>query len=198
MERYKQQLSFIAELEKLKTFTRYNRTLDGRNENSSEHSWQAAIMAYIFREYYPHELDIHKVIWMLLLHDVGEIYAGDTWLYDDQAKLVSHDKEHESLKKSLSLLPESQTQELETAWLEFEKGNSHEARYARIIDTMLPLINHLHVTEENHNLYGMSATQVLEKKSFFKEDAPLLWKMAKELVQKSVKKGIFYPSTNDE
>ena len=93
-------VDFIKEIEKLKSVTRFNRTLDGRFENSAEHSWQCAIAAIVFRDYYPEKLNMEKVISMLLIHDLGEIYAGDTWVFDDKKKVHSHDRELESIEKN--------------------------------------------------------------------------------------------------
>jgi len=105
MEAIESKVDFVKEIEKLKTVTRFNRTLDGRFENSAEHSWQVALVANLFQDYFPEKLDIGKVTLMLLLHDLGEIYAGDTWVYDATGKAVSHDKEYLSLQKSLAILP---------------------------------------------------------------------------------------------
>ena len=81
-------VDFIKEIEKLKSVTRFNRTLDGRFENSAEHSWQGAIAAMVLQDYYPEKLNMEKVISMLLIHDLGEIYAGDTWVFDDKKRFT--------------------------------------------------------------------------------------------------------------
>lgn len=185
------EVDFVKEIEKLKTVTRFNRTLDGRFENSAEHSWQVALVANLFQDYFPEKLDMGKVTLMLLLHDLGEIYAGDTWVYDTTGKAVSHDKEYLSLQKSLAILPIAQGEKFTELWLEFEKGNSPEARYARIIDALVPLINHLVVSEENYNPDKLTADRVLAKKVFIKEDSEILWQLAKELIEKSVEKGLY-------
>ncbi|MCO4527110.1 putative hydrolase [Streptococcus infantarius subsp. infantarius] len=185
------EVDFVKEIEKLKTVTRFNRTLDGRFENSAEHSWQVALVANFFQDYFPEKLDIGKVTLMLLLHDLGEIYAGDTWVYDTTGKTVSHDKEYLSLQKSLAVLPIIQGEKFTELWLEFEKGNSPESRYARIIDALVPLINHLVVSEEGYNPDKLTADRVLAKKAFIKEDSEILWQLAKELIEKSVEKGLY-------
>ncbi len=191
MEAIESKVDFVKEIEKLKTVTRFNRTLDGRFENSAEHSWQVALVANLFQNYFPEKLDIGKVTLMLLLHDLGEIYAGDTWVYDTTGKAVSHDKEYLSLQKSLAILPTFQGEKFTELWLEFEKGNSPEARYARIIDALVPLINHLVVSEEGYNPDKLTAERVLTKKAFIKEDSEILWQLAKELIEKSVEKGLY-------
>lgn len=191
MEAIESKVDFVKEIEKLKTVTRFNRTLDGRFENSAEHSWQVALVANLFQDYFPEKMDIGKVTLMLLLHDLGEIYAGDTWVYDTTGKAVSHDKEYLSLQKSLAVLPIIQGEKFTELWLEFEKGNTPEARYARIIDALVPLINHLVVSEEGYNPDKLTADRVLAKKAFIKEDSEILWQLAKELIEKSVEKGLY-------
>ena len=108
MERLKKQAKFIEEIEKLKAVTRFNRTIDGRFENSAEHSWQVAFVSNLLYEYYPQKLDMGKVTLMLLLHDLGEIYAGDTWVFDEKGKSISHFNEERSIEKSLGILPDDQ------------------------------------------------------------------------------------------
>ena len=184
-------VDFITEIEKLKSVTRFNRTLEGRFENSAEHSWQGAIAAIVLQDYYPERLNMEKVMSMLLIHDLGEIYAGDTWVFDDEKKLHSHDRELESIEKTMSILPEEKYLNMKNSWLEFEKGQSAEARYARVIDALVPLINHLEVSELNYNPDHISSEMVLEKKKFIKDESEELWKLTEELVQKSVEKGLY-------
>ena len=192
MRNLKNSVDFIKEIEKLKAVTRFNRTLDGRFENSAEHSWQGAIAAMVLQDYYPEKLDMEKVIPMLLIHDLGEIYAGDTWVFDDEKKVHSHDRELESIEKTMSLLPEEKYLNMKNLWLEFEKGQSAEARYARVIDALVPLINHLEVSEFNYNPDNISADMVLEKKKFIKSESGELWKLTEDLIQESVERGLYF------
>ena len=184
-------VDFIREIEKLKSVTRFNRTLDGRFENSAEHSWQSAMASIVLQDYYPEKLNMEKVISMLLIHDLGEIYAGDTWVFNDEKKVHSHDRELESIEKTMRILPEEKYLNMKNSWLEFEKGQSAEARYARVIDALVPLINHLEVSELNYNPDNISSDMVLEKKKFIKGESKELWKLTEELVKESVEKGIY-------
>ena len=184
-------VDFIKEIEKLKSVTRFNRTLDGRFENSAEHSWQSAMASIVLQDYYPEKLNMEKVISMLLIHDLGEIYAGDTWVFNDEKKVHSHDRELESIEKTMRILPEEKYLNMKNSWLEFEKGQSAEARYARVIDALVPLINHLEVSELNYNPDNISSDMVLEKKKFIKDESEELWKLTEELVKESVEKGIY-------
>ena len=184
-------VGFIKEIEKLKSVTRFNRTLDGRFENSAEHSWQSAIAAMVLQDYYPEKLNMEKVISMLLIHDLGEIYAGDTWVFDDEKKLHAHDRELTSIEKTMRFLPEATYVNMKNSWLEFEKGQSPEARYARVIDALVPLINHLEVSQVNYNPDHIRSEMVLEKKKFIKSESKELWKLTEELIQESVEKGLY-------
>ena len=192
MSNLKNSVDFIKEIEKLKSVTRFNRTLDGRFENSAEHSWQGAIAAIVLQDYYPEKLKMEKVISMLLIHDLGEIYAGDTWVFDDEKKIHSHDRELESIEKTMSLLPEDKYLNMKNLWLEFEKGQSAESRYARVIDALVPLINHLEVSQLNYNPDNISADMVLEKKKFIKSESEELWKLTEDLIQESVERGLYF------
>ena len=192
MRNLKNSVDFIKEIEKLKAVTRFNRTLDGRFENSAEHSWQGAIAAIVLQDYYPEKLKMEKVISMLLIHDLGEIYAGDTWVFDDEKKVHSHDRELESIEKTMSVLPEEKYLNMKNLWLEFEKGQSAESRYARVIDALVPLINHLEVSELNYNPDNISADMVLDKKKFIKSESEELWKLTEDLIQESVERGLYF------
>ena len=192
LKRLQQQLAFTNELEKLKATHRNNRTLDAyRFENSAEHSWQGALMALVFREYIPEEVNLEKVMSMLLIHDLGEIYAGDTFIFDDVGKSDSYDRELESLKISLGKLPLDQQDSFLELWQEFETGISIEAEYARVLDALVPLLNHLEVAQPHDNPHGLTKSQVIAKKSFIQETSESLWKLAQEVIDKSVAKGLY-------
>ena len=192
LERLQQQLAFTNELEKLKATHRNNRTLDAyRFENSAEHSWQGALMSLVFREYISEEVNLEKVMSMLLIHDLGEIYAGDTFIFDDVGKSDSYDREFESLKISLGKLPSDQQDSFLGLWQEFETGISVEAKYARVLDALVPLLNHLEVAQPHDNPHGLTKSQVIAKKSFIQEISESLWALAQEVIDKSVAKGLY-------
>ena len=192
LERLQQQLAFTNELEKLKATHRNNRTLDAyRFENSAEHSWQGALMALVFREYIPEEVNLEKVMSMLLIHDLGEIYAGDTFIFDDVGKRDSYHRELESLKISLDKLPSDQQDSFLGLWQEFETGISIEAKYARVLDALVPLLNHLEVAQPHDNPHGLTKSQVIAKKSFIQETSESRWELALEVIDQSVAKGLY-------
>ena len=192
LKRLQQQLAFTNELEKLKATHRNNRTLDAyRFENSAEHSWQGALMALVFQEYIPEEVNLEKVMSMLLIHDLGEIYAGDTFIFDDVGKSDSYTRELDSLKISLDKLPSDQQDTFLKLWQEFETGISIEAKYARVLDALVPLLNHLEVAQPHDSPHGLTKSQVISKKSFIQEISETLWELAQEVIDQSVAKGLY-------
>lgn len=148
-------------------------------------------MALVFREYIPEEVNLEKVMSMLLIHDLGEIYAGDTFIFDDVGKSDSYDRELDSLKISLEKLPLDQQDSFLELWREFETGISIEAKYARVLDALVPLLNHLEVAQPHDNPHGLTKSQVIAKKSFIQETSEILWELAQEVIDQSVAKGLY-------
>lgn len=148
-------------------------------------------MAATLRQYFQEQIDLEKVMLMLLLHDVGEIGIGDTSAFDEEGKATSFERELKSVQESFALLPKTQMQQYLELWKEFEKSDSHEARDARCIDALAPLMNHLLVTKPNENPSGLTKSQVIAKKSFIQNDFPAIWHIVEDLVEKSVQKGLY-------
>ena len=187
MEKY---LEFMSELEKLKTVTRMNRTLDPlRPENSAEHSWHTALMAILMQGYLPAAIDINKVVKMILIHDIVEIDTGDTYLYDEEKRKQAARKEAIAAERLFSMLPEPHNTEFLSLWKEFEAKETLEARAAAALDALQPLINH-NVTGIG-NPRGMTKTKVTEKKIFIKDISTELWELSEHLIEKAVEKGLF-------
>ncbi len=192
MEDIKKQLEFINEIEKLKCVERHNHTLDNnRPENSAEHSWHTAIMAMILFDKNNKNLDQLKIIKMLLIHDIVEIYAGDAFLFDDSARNEAGEKEEKAMEKLKALLPAESGNELESLWNEFEERKTHNAKYAASLDGLQPLLNHLHVKDKNFNPDNITEAMVYEKKSYIKDFSPELWPIVEETISKSKKKGLY-------
>lgn len=193
MTRLEKQLKFINELEHLKTIKRQNLTLDNRRqENSAEHSWHLAMMAMILSDSAEgHHMDQLKVIKMLLIHDLVEIYAGDAFLYDESARSEASHKEVLALKKLTEILPEDQGEAISAIWREFEEGTSDEARFANALDAFQPLMNHLLTAEANDNPHNIKAEKVYQKKGKIRDLAPRLWPAAEAIIQASIDKGLY-------
>lgn len=144
-ERLQAQMKFLNELEKLKAVYRRNKVSDrSRCENSAEHSWHVAMMALVLAEHADtSELDLWRVVKMLLIHDVVEIYAGDTWAYDEGGATTQQQKESLAAETLFGLLPDDQAREFLSLRREFEERSTAEAAFAASIDAFQPLSNHL-------------------------------------------------------
>ncbi len=191
-ERLKKQLEFIIEVDKLKQIYRQTLLMDGsRNENDAEHSWHLALMAMVLQEYSPKkDLDITKVLKMLLIHDLVEIYAGDTFCYDEKANLNKNQRELEAAERLFNILPPDQSQEFRDLWDEFEKRETPEALFAASLDRIQPLICNYLTGGHTWVKYGVKSHKVLERNLLVKEGAPELWKLVEEIVEDSIRMGI--------
>ncbi|MDQ0221934.1 HD domain-containing protein [Streptococcus moroccensis] len=187
----KEYLSFFKEIESLKTVQRQNQTMDGRYENAAEHSWQLAIMAPLLQSFFQDDVNLETVMLMLLIHDIGEIGAGDTSVFDEEGKATSYQRELFSVQQTLGYLPDASRSNLLALWKEFETGTSPEARYARVIDAFAPLMNHYFIAQDNDNPDDLTKQQVLAKKAFIEQESPDIWQLVLELVAKSVDKGLY-------
>lgn len=140
-ERLQKQLDFLLEIDKVKNIFRMTSITDGsRRENDAEHSWHLAIMALIFADYVDNDVDICKVMKMVLIHDLVEIYAGDTFAFDEKGYEDKAQREQEAATKIFGMLEKDQGKELRGLWEEFEEGQTKEAEYAIMLDTMQPLL----------------------------------------------------------
>ena len=189
----KEKIAFISEIEKLKIIYRQNGVIDkSRAENSAEHSWHIALMAILLHEHTKFkELDMLKVIKMLLIHDIVEIDAGDTYLYNEQGKHEAIETEKNAALRIFGLLPTPHKEEFISIWLEFEEHITPEAQYARSIDALQPLLNHLITANENENPHKLSKSKVLNKKAFIGNISDDLWIIAQDIIEKSVIKGLY-------
>lgn len=183
-----QQLAFLREIEKLKGITRANRTLDGRQENSAEHSWNVALMALVLGDYAECPLDLFKVVKLLLIHDLVEIEAGDTWLFaaDQHTKVAL---EEAAAVQLYALLPAHQQAEYLQLWREFEARTTPEAQFAAAIDGLQPLLNHLLTGDPADAI--ITANQVLAKKRFIQQCVPKLWALVEQLIEESAARGLY-------
>jgi putative hydrolase of HD superfamily len=193
MKKLQQQIEFIKEIEKLKTIKRMNLTLDDeRRENSAEHSWHVALMAVLLAGHANEPgLDVFKVVKILLIHDVVEIDAGDTWLYDIEANKDKFDNEELGADRIFGLLPFEQKHEFMSLWEEFEAQETQEALFARSLDLLQPIINHQLTGGKLVKAKGLTAKQVIENKEIMKQGSFKLWELAMELIADCKAKGIF-------
>jgi putative hydrolase of HD superfamily len=191
MERLARQINFIVEIDKLKTILRQTSLVDrSRQENVSEHSWHIAVMALILAEYSNvSNLDILRVIKMLLVHDLVEIDAGDTFLYDREGNDDKHQREQKAAQRIFGLLPAEQSEELRTIWEEFESLSSPEAKFARAMDSLQPILLAYHNKGWSWHEHNLVKSQVLEKKKPIAKGSTLLWEYTKSLLNQASEKG---------
>ncbi len=182
------QVVFLREIERLKGVLRANKTIDGRFENSAEHSWHVALMALLFEEHARSSVDMLRVTKMLLIHDIVEIDAGDTWLYDENQDSKLH-AETKAANRLFSLLPKNQGEEYLCLWHEFENRSSEEAKFASAIDGIQPLLNHLVTGNASDGV--ILAEKVRSKKEYIEGYAPKLWSLVEELINDGRNQGLY-------
>jgi len=174
--RLDEQLRFVAEIDKLKSVERMISLIGGaRRENSAEHSWHLAVMAPLLAEYAPEELDIARVMTMLLIHDVVEIDAGDTFAFDEAGAVHQHERESRAADRLFGLLPTDQAEELRECWDDFEERGTPEARFAVALDRFQGLLMNRGNAGGTWKIHGISREQVLERMAPIRDGAPELW-----------------------
>lgn len=186
------QLAFITELEHLKAI--YRKTTvkvdNNRFENSAEHSWQIALSAQVLHPYAKEAVDVSRVVSMLLIHDIVEIDAGDTFAFAAQSELDNqHAKELAAAKRIFGLLPEPQYQEYLNLWLEFEASETTDARFAKGMDRILPLIQNMQNEGGSWRKHRVKKSQVLSRNQYLNDLTPDLWQFVCEQIELAVSNG---------
>lgn len=185
------QIEFIKEIDKVKYIQRKTKLFNSdRNENDAEHSWHLAMMALVLAEHSNVPVDLLKVIKMVLIHDIVEIDAGDTFIYDTEKSHSNSDEERLAAQRIFGMLPKEQAEELIAIWEEFEAGITNEAKFARTMDRLEPLLQNTSNKGGTWSEFGVNYEKVHEKKSIMKEGSENIWSYAKELINESVKNGI--------
>lgn len=184
-------LSFIVEVDKIKNIMRRTLLIDGsRRENDAEHSWHLAIMAMLLTEYADDKnFTLDKVLKMVIVHDLVEIYAGDTFAFDVKGNLEKEDKEKQAADKLFGQLPSNQGKQLRKLWEEFDEAKTPEARYAAALDRLQPFIHNL-CTEGHTWVQGkVTKEQVYKRSGLAMEVLPALKPWMEEQINDAIKKG---------
>ncbi|HCE2682219.1 TPA: HD domain-containing protein [Vibrio parahaemolyticus] len=191
MDRLEKQLAFLIELDKLKSVLRRTRvkSAEGRLENSGEHSWHVALMAVLMEEHANAPVDICRVMKMLLIHDVVEIDAGDTFVYDTAATKEQAGKEIKAAERLFGMLPTDQGQELLALWQEFEAAQSDDAKYAKALDRLIPMLLNYHNNGQSWKENSVTREQALTINKRIEFGSVTLWDKAKELIEEATEKG---------
>lgn len=185
------QIEFIKEIDKLKYILRKTKLFHSdRNENDAEHSWHLALMAMVLVEHANVPVDLLRVIKMLLIHDIVEIDAGDTFIYDSQKSHDNTAEERLAAQRIFGLLPEPQAEELITIWEEFEAQETNEAKFARAMDRLEPLLQNTSNNGGTWAEFGVTYDQVIAKKQVMARCSDTIWQYAEQLINDSVASGI--------
>ncbi|MCI8341992.1 MAG: HD domain-containing protein [Firmicutes bacterium] len=161
--RFEKQMKFLLEIDKAKKVCRQTYVSDkSRFENDAEHSWHACVMAAVLKEYFP-EADLLKAMTMMLIHDIVEIYAGDTYCYDSNANKDKEERELNSAQMIYGLLPEDQRKEFFDIWNEFETGDSPEAEFCRVLDRLQPTMLNQATGFTSWKEHGVKKQQIIER-----------------------------------
>lgn len=191
MTRLEQQLILLIELDQLKSVLRRTRvkSAQGRLENSAEHSWHVALMAVLLQEHANQPVDIARVVKMLLLHDIVEIDAGDTFVYDAKASAEQEEKELKAAQRLFAMLPSDQGEALFQLWCEFEQGQSDDAKFAKALDRLIPMLLNYHNEGQSWQEHGVRREQALTVNRKIELGSTALWDKAKHLIEDATKKG---------
>ena len=174
--RLEKQFDFCREIDKEKLIGRQTYLSDAsRKENDSEHAWHMAIMTLILSEYANDEIDVLKTISMLLIHDLVEIDAGDTYAYDEEGKKTQHAREVAAAERIFGLLPEDQGKKFRALWDEFESGDTPESRFARTMDRVQPLMLNAASDGKSWKEHGIHLSQILGRNGSTKDGSTALW-----------------------
>lgn len=185
------QIEFIKEIDKLKYIQRKTKLINSdRNENDAEHSWHLAVMAIVLAGHANEQIDILKVVKMVLIHDLVEIDAGDTFIYDTQKNHTNTDEERLAAERIFGLLPEAQAKEMIEIWEEFEATETAEAKFARSMDRLEPLLQNSSNQGGTWREFGIGYDQVYNKKKAIKAGSEAIWEYAEGVINESVEKGI--------
>lgn len=193
-DRFERQIQFILEIDKLKTILRRTYLIHSdRAENTAEHSWHLAIGAILLAEHANEPVDVARVVKMVLVHDIVEIDAGDTYFYDTTAALDKSEREHAAADRLFGMLPSDQGKELRSLWEEFEDGKTPDARFALALDRFMPQLHNYHTHGRSWAEHGITADRVLERNESMAEGSAKLWERARALLHDAVDKGFLPP-----
>ena len=190
------QLRFLREADRLKTVLRQSHILDGsRRENSAEHSWHLALMVFVLQEYAPAGTDLSRAARMVLIHDLVEIDAGDLFVYAGvRAQARQEAAERAAADRLFALLPDTQASQFRALWDEFEERRTTEAKFARALDRLQPMLANYQLGGGTWQEHTITADQVLDKVALIEDGSPRLGAFARDLVLSAVEQGFLAPA----
>lgn len=189
-DRLKKQMDFALEIDKEKNIFRQTHLSNhGRNENDAEHAWHMAIMAYLLKEYSNEDIDISRVMIMCLIHDIVEIEAGDTYAYDEEGKKSQKAREDTAKEKIFGILPDDQKADLIAIFDEFEAYETPEAKFARAMDNLQPLMLNNSNEGADWRSHEVTAAQVYGRQSKTRLGSETLFQLTDSILKENIKKG---------
>lgn len=190
-ERLKKQLDFLLEIDKSKEVIRQTYLSDGsRKENDAEHSWHLAIMAILLSEYANEDIDVLKTVSMVLIHDLVEIDAGDTYAYDVEGNKTKKEREIRAADRIFKILPKDQADKLRALWEEFERGDTPESIFAAALDKTQPVILTDNQGGKSWMEHGVKKSQISKRTEYVKEGSKELGEYINEAIKRNVEKGL--------
>ncbi|OCT13343.1 phosphohydrolase [Paenibacillus pectinilyticus] len=195
IDRIRQQIQFIREIDELKHVLRQSYLMNGsRRENDAEHTWHIAVMGILLLEHaVERNLDVKKIVHMLLIHDLVEIDAGDTFAYDVKGNEDKWERELAAAKRIYGILPADQQKEWMDLWLEFEEGHTAEAKYAAAIDRLHPVLHNFYTEGKAWKANQVAVASVQKRVAIIAEAAPILGEYVAALLEEAVEKGYLLP-----
>jgi len=193
--RLAQQIRFILEVDRLKEIFRQTLvTHSRRHENDAEHSWHLCLMVLVLAEHAnDRDLDVLRVLKMLLLHDLVEIDAGDTFAYDEQGRADQHARECRAAERIFGLLPPDQAEEFRSLWDEFEARETPEARFAAAMDRFQPMLLNCATEGAAWRKHGVTSDRVVARNRHIADGAEAVWTHAAEMIRQAVARGHLLP-----
>lgn len=191
MERIDQQFEFLREIDKEKFIGRQTYLTDGkRKENDAEHAWHMAIMTILLGEYANEEIDVLKTVTMLLIHDIVEIDAGDTYAYDEEGKKTQREREEKAAERIFGLLPKDQGRKMRSLWEEFEACETKEAKFARTMDNLQPVMLNDATDGKAWEEHSVHLQQILNRNRNTADGSKTLWEYSlNRFIRPNVEKG---------
>lgn len=189
--RLRQQIDFILEIDRLKEITRRTYLASGnRRENTAEHSWHLAMLVMVLAEYAVEPIDVGHTMKLVLVHDIVEIDAGDTFAYDTDGNNSKSKRENAAADRIFGLLPPDQAQSMRALWDEFEARVTPEARFANVVDRLMPMLHNFYTDGKGWSEHGVTIDRVVERnQTIVAEGSPVLWDFVEHLLKVAIAKG---------
>ena len=190
MTRLEKQIQFIVEVDKVKNIFRQTYLADGeRKENDAEHSWHLALSAILLKEYVSEEIDLLKVITMVLIHDIVEIDAGDTYAYDSVGAKDKRKREEKAADRIFNILPTEQGQYFRELWEEFESYETEDAKYAHLLDNFQPMLLNDASKGKSWSEHQVKKEQIYKRNERIADTSETIWEEMQRIVEKNIQLG---------